>query len=229
MPEQAARAKTEGEIVYSVVEYTAVFRTPILEAWAAPAFLIKRVLKALETWGFRLDGVEDKTRGVEKLADYAIVFRRTGPPAPGVTISVGVGKVVIAIENPAWTEAEQLLGTMNATLSAVVEIGQAEIQSQHLALLMHIQVKTRSRKEVTAPLLSPLALQMLDGDVTFPGIILQREKSSVVVDASLAYANGLFVRMVREHPPERTLQELAGILRKDEEQLFSVLGLEGIL
>jgi hypothetical protein len=56
-----------------------------------------------------------------------------------------------------------------------------------------------------------------------------REKSSLVIDGSLAYANSLFVRIVREHRADAPLQELAAILRKDEEQLFEVLGLEGIL
>jgi hypothetical protein len=78
-------------------------------------------------------------------------------------------------------------------------------------------------------LLNPAAFKLLDGEVKFPGIILVREKSMIVIDASIAYANGLFVRIAREHPPEATLEQLAGVLRKDEEQLFDVLGVEGIL
>lgn len=229
MPEQAARAKSEAEIAYSAVEYTAFFKAPILEAWAVSPLVIKRLLEALEPWGFRLDGVEDKTRGVEKLADWAILFRRTSPVAPGFTISVGLGKLLITIDNPAWTEAENLVATMSAARNVIVEFGRAEIQWQQLALTMHIQIKTRSRKEVTEPLLSPLAFELLDGEVMFPGIILHRQKSSVIIDASVPYANGLFIRMARDHAPERTFQELADVLRRDEEQLFAVLGLEGIL
>jgi hypothetical protein len=74
-----------------------------------------------------------------------------------------------------------------------------------------------------------MAFKLLDGEISFPGIILLHEKSGIVIDASLAYANGLFVRINREHPPEVTLEQLAEALHKDEEQLFNVLGLEGIL
>jgi hypothetical protein len=72
-------------------------------------------------------------------------------------------------------------------------------------------------------------LRLLDGDVQVQGIILQRDKSSIVIDGSAAFANGLFVRMIREHPPERTFQQMAEILHKDEETLFDLLGLTGML
>jgi len=93
---------------------------------------------------------------------------------------------------------------------------------------MHIQLKAKPRKEITAPLLSPAAFKILDGEVKFQGIILQREKSSIVIDASLPYANGLFVRITRDHPAEATLQKIAEVLRNDEERLFDVLRLEEI-
>ena len=34
----------------------------------------------------------------------------------------------------------------------------------------------------------------MDGNLKFPGVILQMEKSSIVIDASAAFANGLFVK-----------------------------------
>lgn len=226
MPPKTAPDKTQAEVPYSLLEYSAVFKKPIVEAFGTPAILIAAVLNALEPWGFALDGVEAKTH-TEKLSEYAVIFRRSAPP--GLSLTLGLGKVVVTAENLVWAEAEHFIAQMSAALNAILQTGRAEVQSQHVGIGMHIQLKTKPRKDVTARLLDPVAFTILDGEVKFPGIILFHDKSSIVIDASLAHANGLFVRIAREHPPEATLQQLAEALHKDEEQLFNVLGLEGIL
>jgi len=226
MPPKTAPDKTQAEVPYSLLEYSAVFKKPIVEAFGTPAILIAAVLNALEPWGFALDGVEAKTH-TEKLSEYAVIFRRSAPS--GLSLTLGLGKVVVTAENLVWAEAEHFIAQMSAALNAILQTGRAEVQSQHVGIGMHIQLKTKPRKDVTARLLDPVAFTILDGEVKFPGIILFHDKSSIVIDASLAHANGLFVRIAREHPPEATLQQLAEALHKDEEQLFNVLGLEGIL
>ena len=224
MHESATPEKTQAEIPFALLEYTAVFRKPILEAWAVPALLVSAALNALEPHGFKLDGVETKI--AEKLTECVVVFRRN---PPGVTLKVGIEKLTILAENLDWAESDQLVATARASINAVIEHSKAEIQSQHVALGIHIQIKTKPRLEVTAPLLSPLALKLLDGEMKFPGIILQREKATIVVDGSLAYANGLFVRINREHEADVSLENMAEILRADEQRLFDTLGLVGIL
>jgi hypothetical protein len=217
--------KTQAEIPYSMLEYTAVFEKPILEAFAVPVYLISAVLNALGPFGFKPDGVELKTRA-EKLTENVIVFRRT---PPGVTFTLGVEKLVIAAENLDWSDADHFMKGARSGLDAILEKGKVDIRLQHLVLGIHIQLKTRPRQEVTAPLLSAEALKLLDGDLKMPGIILQREKCSIVIDGSVAFANGLFVRIIREHVPGATFGQMAEVLRKDEMQLFDLLGLEGEL
>jgi hypothetical protein len=224
MHQAAVTEKTQADIPYGILEYTAVFKTPIVEAWV-PGSIVSTALDALDPFGFKIDGVEIQTR-TDKLSEYAIVFRRN--PA-GVTFTLGLGKLVIVAENLDWTEAEQFIAGARAGVGAILQKTKAEIQSQHVALGIHIQLKTKPRQEVTAPLLSPVALQLMDGEVKFPGIILLRDKASIIVDSSLAYANGLFVRIIREHPGDKSFEEISGVLRADEEQLFGTLGLEGIL
>lgn len=227
-PEEYMPDKTQAEVPYSHVEYTAVFKKPIIGAWWPPTNLVTALLSGLEPWGFKLDGVEVKTH-TEKLNEHSIVIRRTSPPFPAQNVTLGLGKVGVTAENPDWPEADQLITKARAVLGAVCETGGAEIESQQLLLAMHIQIKDKPRQDVTAPLLNPVVFKLLDGEVKFPGIILIREKSLIVIDASIVHANGLFVRISREHPPEASLERLAEVLRKDEENLFDILGLEGIL
>jgi hypothetical protein len=220
--------KTQAEITYSLLEYTSVFKRPILEAWSASTKLIAAVLEALQPSGYKLDGVEANIQ-TRKFDEFSVVFRRTTPAFPPRSLTLGLGSAIVTAENLDWTEAEQFISGQSAALNAIREVGGAEIQSQRLVVGMHIQLKERPRKDVTAPLLSPVACGLLDGKADFSGVILLREKAILVIDASLALANGLFVRITREHPPEASLEKLAETLRSDEQRIFDVLGLEGIL
>ena len=220
--------KTQGEIAYSLLEYTGLFKRPILEPSSPTGKLIATILDALRPGGYTFDGVELNLQ-VRKLDEYAVIFRRTTPVVPARSLTLGLGQALISAENLDWTEAEKFIAEQGAALNAIREVGGAEIQSQRLVVGMHIQLKDRPRKEVTAPLLSPVGLNLVDGEADFSGVILLRGKAIFTIDASLGFANGLFVRISREHPPEGGLEHLAETLRKDEEKIFDVLGLEGIL
>lgn len=222
---QVPTGKTQCEIPYSLVEYTAVFKKPILGAWTIPANFVAAILDALAPFGFTMDGVEVKIH-TEKLSDYAFVFRRT---PPGVTFTLGVGKLVITAENLDWTNAEQFILGARAGIDVVLRETKAEFKSQQLTVALHIQLKDRPRQEVTAPLLSPAALKLMDGEIKLPGIILIRDKATLIVDGSVPYANALFVRIIREHAGDAGLEQMSAALRADEEQLFGALGLEGAL
>jgi len=82
---------------------------------------------------------------------------------------------------------------------------------------------------VTAPLLSPTASELFDGEPEFSGVIVSRERITIVIDASVGLANALYVRISRTHPGELSFADMAKVLREDEQRVFDVLGLEGIL
>jgi hypothetical protein len=227
MPDAAAAVKTEAEIPRSFLEYTLTFERPILEKWDHRAVVSADVLATLKPWGFNLDGVEVKTP--EKLDDHAIIFRRTSPANPPFSIALFLGKIFIVAENLDWSGAESFITTVTAGVDVIRKTTGCTVRSQHIGLGMHIQLKNRSLKDVTAPLVSAAALALLDGDIVFSGVIINRATSNIIIESSIQYANALWVRMFREHPGTTTLPEVAATLRKDEEGLFTVLALEGIL
>lgn len=218
--------KISAEIKYSVLEYTAVFKKPVIQAWTVPAQMIAPVLEALAPFGFTLDGVEVHAGGREKLSELAVVFKRT--PA-GITLTLSLSKTVLVAENVDWTEAESLIQLATAAFGAFDNVAHPEYSVKHLVTGIHIQIKDKPRQTVTAHLVTPTALALLDGDVQFQGILLQRGKAGILIDASVHIANGLFVRFTREHAAEASLQEMAAELRRDEMKLFDSLNLEGDL
>src|SRR6478672_9669243 len=133
--------KVAVEIPYGVVEYTAVFKKPILEAWLGTALIISGVLEALDPFGFKLEGVDVKTH-TEKLNDYAVVFKRN---VPGITLTLQLGRIVWVAENLDWTEAHHFIATAQAGIDAIIEKTKAEIELQHVGMAMHIQLKTKTR------------------------------------------------------------------------------------
>lgn len=220
--------KTQAEIPYSLLEYTAEFKGPILEGMSVPARIIAAVLDALQPSGYNLDGVEANTQ-VRKLSEYSIIFNRTTPARPSRSLTLGLGKVHIAAENLDWSDSVQFISEQDAALGAIRTVSGAEFVSQKVVVGMHIQLKEKERKDVTAPLLSSVAFRLLEGDADSSGVILMGGKTVIVIDNSLALANGLFVRISQDHQGEASLAEIAERLRRDEQRMFDVLGLEGAL
>src|SRR5712664_3151315 len=130
-------AKAQAEIPYGLIEYTATFKKPILEAWRNLEGLTSAVLSALDSFGFKLEGVEYKLEA-EKINEHAIVFRRT---PPGAVFTVGLGRLFISAENLDWSEAERFISGMNAAMSAFRDSSKYEIESQQIVLGMHVQIK----------------------------------------------------------------------------------------
>ncbi len=213
------------ELPYGLFEYTAVFVEPALDAWTNIAFIIQQMLKVLEPYGFNFDDVEIKNR-TEKPAEHTISFKST---APNITFHLGVSKLTIACENLSWGDKDKAIEILKTGIKAAVGLTKGEIRSQRAHLAMHVQLKTAKPDAVTERLLSPVAHSLLDGAVEFSGIILLRKGARVIIDASAAFANGLFVRIQREHTKQTTLEQIAETLYTDEKQLFDVLSLEGEL
>src|SRR5579863_4673404 len=218
MPEATSPAKTQAEVPQSVIEYTLAFASPVIQVAEARTIPVMAVLDALKTWGFGLDGVETRLRS-DKLSEHAVIFRRTRPPSPAMSLGLFYDKIFISAENLDWSSAEDFIKAAAAGVDAVkVNISPA-VQSQHLVVGIHIQLKDRPRADVMKPLLTDRALRLLDGSLKFPGVIVTGDKLNIIIEASLVYANGLWVRIFRDHPGDTALQELAAVLRADEERL----------
>jgi hypothetical protein len=224
----ANTTKTQIEIPQSVVEYTLTFESPVIPSGDARVETVTSVLAAMKPWGFSLDGLETKLRS-DKANEHAYVFRRTVPARPAASLALFYNKIFISGENLDWEGADEFIKTMSAGIEAVRGILRPKIASQNLVAGLHIQLKDRPTVDVVRPLLNAQAFKLIDGETKFSGVIVTGQESNVIIEASLVYANALWVRLFRDHSGGATFQEIAEALRADEERLFEVLGLEGIL
>jgi hypothetical protein len=216
--------KTKIQIPFGQIEYSGTFKEPIIGVFSSPLPMVQDLVKALKPHGFSIDGVEVHTR--EKLSDSTVELRRA---APVTSFKITPAKVSINADNLDWSNKDEFIKVMKAGIDAVLEQQQSEFESQLLVLAMHVQIQDRPRKDITAPLLSSTAYQLLSGDSEFQGMVLTRVGVSVVIDASLGHANALFIRLVRQHNANTTLEDMAAQLYADEVHILGVLGLEGEL
>ena len=224
MHSSSAQTKHKIQIPHAQIEYTGVFKEPLIRAFAPPAALVEDLFRALKPYGFPLEGVE--LRNNQKVSDIVVELRRT-PPLTSLKISPG--KVNITADNLDWSDKDRFIKGMNVALQTVLGREHSEFEMQHMVLAMHVQLQEKPRKDITASLLSTTAYSLLPGESDFQGIVLTRVGVSLVIDASQAYANALFMRLVRQHKPTTTLEQIAEQLYADEVHIFDVLGLEGDL
>ena len=228
MADVTSSSKTPIEIPQSIVEYTASFAEPVIQLGDPRAATTMTILRALKPWGFTLAGLETRLRS-EKANDHAFVFKRTNPARPAHSFALFYDKVFVSAENLDWESAETTVSAMSAGIDAVKQSTNASIAAQQLVAGIHIQLKGKTALEVMKPLLSSSAVGLLAENLKFPGVIVTGETSNVIIEASVVYANALWVRLYRDHKADVTLQQMAAALRQDEERLFDVLDLEGPL
>jgi hypothetical protein len=224
MQSGSAQTKHKIQIPFGQIEYTAAFKVPIIKSLSPPAGMVEDLLRVLKPYGFSIDGVEVRNR--EKVSDFVVEFRRT---TPLISFKVTPAKVIITADNLDWSGKDKFIESMNTGLRAVLGLENTELEAQQMVVAMHVQLQDKPRKDITAPLLSPTAYELLSGESEFQGIVLTRVGVSVVIDASLAHANSLFMRLVRQHKPTATLEQIAEQLYADEAHIFEVLSLDGEL
>jgi len=224
MQSGSAQPKYKIQIPLAQIEYTGVFKEPLIKSFSPPSGIVEDLLRALKPYGFSIDGLEVRSR--EKVSDIVIELRRTPPLT---SLKVSPGKVSVTADNLDWSDRDKFIEGMKVALQTVLNREHSDFEAQQMVLAMHVQLQEKPRKDITAPLLTTTAYNLLAGESEFQGIVLTRVGVSLVIDASLAHANALFIRLVRQHKPTATLEQITEQLHADEAHIFEVLGLDGEL
>jgi hypothetical protein len=225
MPE-AVTPKVTAEIPQSYIEFTLVFERPALSLAERGDSIIEHALGALAEHGFTLDGVEAKLSS-DKPSEHGIVFRRARPQ---LNIGVSCERIVVSSENPDWESAPKLIKAISAGLAAITETLRPAVKTQNFALGMHVQITGEKRRaDVVRPLVTEVGTNLLGSPPDFTGVVLIGGGLTIIIEPSVQFANALWVRIIRDHAPDTTLEVIATTLRADEERLFNELQLEGVL
>ncbi|MGO4884672.1 MAG: hypothetical protein ACLP59_28205 [Bryobacteraceae bacterium] len=211
------------KIPMASAEYLARFDRPYvgLIALDRPR-IFEAVVAALLPFNFRLTNTELVTAG--SLADHKVIFRL---PDRGISFQFGAEEYRFGKDGSSWSTAEEDAGVLLAAERALLEGSGAKVESCLATIAMHLQPLAKTREEILAPFVpEPLKPLMTNRHAQTFANHLKWADGDVLLDFSLALANGIFLRLSSLFKGQPPLTDILNKVRSDEEVLFGILGIE---
>lgn len=136
---------------------------------------------------------------------------------------IGLDSVTFSAANPDWGDAPRLVSLFDSVASTVCETVQAAPAFQETTLVLHITSDTVDFRTATASLVNRGTL----GEAAFYGITRHRADGSLMIDKSVRYEGGVFVRIQRKSLGEDSFAKIASRIYEDEVSALALLGLTG--
>ena len=183
---------------------------------------VEAIVSALLPFNFRL--ANSDTVGVGNFAEQKTTFKI---PERGITFQFGAEDFRFTKEGSYWETAQEDAEVLVAAEQALMQGSSAKVKQSTINVAMHLQLLTRPRAEVMSPFFpEPFRALLKDSNASTYGTHLKWATGDVLLDFSAAYANGLFVRFSSQLEGYPPLIELLTTLRKNEDEIFSILGVQ---
>ena len=202
-------------------EYTGQFERPVFAMWVNRVDVIQRVFDSMQSWGIDLENVEGLNEG--KVKEQGVAFRL---PSKKIKVTVNPAQLVFAKDQSHWSEEAEIVSILSNVREAVLSASDVVIKSQKVAIALHIQPKLKNFREILKPFWPESLVALQDSPLLAVANVLKWEDASLTLDGSASIKNGIFMRMELSFPKDATLQEIAQSLRRNEERLFTLLGIE---
>lgn len=213
--------KIYAEVPLSFLEYRVDYREPIFEDWGQHGSLALALFRAFRNWGIGLNNISgnpNPTNASEIRLTVDLLDRR-------MSFNIGLGAATFFVINPNWQEADVITRIALAGIEAVRTSTKADIDKQSITLAMHLVLKGHSIRDITSRFVQ-LDTNLIVGEtVRAYGFAVYTEEGYLVVDTSSVYTEALFVRINRSFGPDKSFEEVANTLHKDENNALELLGL----
>ena len=205
----------------ATVEIVIEYADPSINLLVDRAKVVDQLFRVFKQWGVKVDDVEVLQEG--KPSEQGVKFKL---PLKRTSFFFGAALCKLIRDDAGWDTAEETIEILTAGWNILVEIGAVEAGVFKTAIAMHVQPKTLPFIELLRPL-APAPFTTLDSTpIKALAAIVKWDKRRVTVDGSSQLANGLFIRMEREFKGTATFVEVAQQLKKDEDQIFALIGIE---
>ena len=127
--------KTPAEVRISSLQYRAVYGKPIVGQWVKNYELAQALFEALREWNVSLENISSNLFP----ANFGQIELNVQQFLQGrYTFRVGPDASSLSVWNPDWTELSTIKKVADASIKAVRETLQIDLQSQDVALDMHL-------------------------------------------------------------------------------------------
>jgi hypothetical protein len=218
MPEELAIADIQAPFL----EYRANFKEPITPVWLGrqQGEIINVIHKAFAPWQLGFENIS-WNQAAKNLGEASITFAF---PSLFSSFQVGVAGVTITVLNPDWSRAQTFVTLFQTGMDALTaSVGQG-LQGQQLTLGFHLKPGEKPFRESVSKFVNAKALE--SEKAAFYGASVYYTDYSFVIDGSLAFPGGVFVKFIRNFAGEKRFDEMAATLYKDEEFVLRLLELK---
>ena len=180
------------------------------------------VLAALLPFNLRLANTELIVTGTP--ADHKTIFKI---PERGISFQFGAEEYRFTKDGSAWNTVNEDGQILLAAEGALLEGSGAKAESCVVTLAMHLQLLNKPREELLAPFVpEPFKGLLTQRQVQTHGNHLKWAEGDVLLDFSLAYANGIFLRLTSNFKGRPPLSDVLTKAKSDQDSLFAILGVE---
>lgn len=208
-------------IPISYFEFAVDYERPEFRLWMDRALIVQGIFDALKPWEPRIDDVEAITTGKASEQGFTIKL-----PLKRVSFFFGPASCKFTRENVDWQSAEETIAIFDAALSALIRSSGASMGPKNTAVSLHLQPKSLPFTALLTPFVASQLAALDSEPVMTMAAVAKWAHHKVTIDGSGVLANAIFLRFEREFPSAATYDDIAAQLRKDEEDLFKILGVE---
>jgi hypothetical protein len=208
-------------IPISFFEFAVDYERPQFRLWMDRAPIVQSIFEALRPWEPRIDDVDAVTTGKASEQGFTIKL-----PLKRVAFFFGPASCKFTRENVDWQSADETIAILDAALSALIQASGVALGPKHTVISMHLQLKSLPFMALLTPFV-PQRLAAMDSEPAMTmATVVKWPNHKVTIDGSALLAEAVFLRLEREFSSDSTYDAMAGQLRKDEEDLFGILGVE---
>ncbi|MEX2260388.1 MAG: hypothetical protein WD696_00475 [Bryobacteraceae bacterium] len=208
-------------IPISYFEFAVDYERPHFKLWIDRTSVVQSIFDALKPWEPRIDDVDAVTTGKPSEQGFTIKL-----PLKRVSFFFGPASCKFTRENVDWQSAEETIAILDAAVSALIQSSGVAMGPKNTAISLHLQPKSLPFIALLAPFVAPQFAALDSEPVMTMATVAKWAHHKVTIDGSGILANAIFLRFEREFPSAATYDEITGQLRRDEEDLFKILGVE---
>jgi hypothetical protein len=208
-------------IPISTFEFAADYERPEFRLWIDRASVVQGIFDALRPWEPRIDDVDAITTGKTSEQGFTIKL-----PLKRVSFFFGPASCKFTRENVDWETVEETLAILDAAVSELIRSSGVALGPRYTTVYLHLQPKSLPFIALLTPFIPPQLAAMESESVLTMATVAKWAHRKVTIDGSGIIANAIFLRFDREFPRTATYSEIAGQIRKDQDDLFRILAVE---
>ena len=208
-------------IPISFFELVVDYERPDLKLLGDRAQFLQAVFEALKPWNPSVDDIDSITTG--KVSEQGVNFKI---PLKRVALFFGASSCKFTRDAVDWPSTDESISIFDTSSSAFTRFTGIAMGRKRTAVALHIQPRTVRFMDILTPFLARQLAALESEPVQTMATVAKWGKRRITLDGSGALANALFLKFEREFKSEKTYEEIAQQLKRDEEELFRLLGVE---